>query len=374
VHKAVEKRFKANYGDCGAVVLSRAVLLLHLQIVLNFLSALTVLFVLFYTGSRDRIFYLALTSLTLLAAAGGTRANFAGMYRPALAFTVFVMLISPWTSIVYERIVNSSDILPMVYVIIPVQVGALFLSARAMIAIGLIQSGGFLAMLLTNPARGGYNWGSLLCFVLFATALGAITGYIIRRQYDKAVQMKVALEESERQLEDISRRDALTGLYNRRHMEEALAELVGREPRFGVAMLDVDDYKAVNDKYGHACGDEIIRKIADVIASTLAPGDVAFRYGGDEFLITLAGADAEAAVARGEAVRQAVEGARFVCPGAGRVGITVSMGVSFFPDCGVDRAAVLRAADRALYAAKHCGKNRVMTCAMLEDPARVPGA
>lgn len=349
---------------------SRAVLLLQLQVVLVVLVALAVAVVFVYTPMDCKSFYLALTSLTLAAILLGGYLNLLGRYVFALTVTVAVMCVSPWASIIYERIVHSGDLIPAIYVIIPAQISALFLSANLMAGLGLIQSGLFLALVLTDSARDNYNWPSLVFFVLFAAALGSFTSLLISRQHKRAIRMQEALRESERKLTDISAHDALTGLFNRRRMEDVLAALIGtQDARFGVAMLDVDNYKGVNDKYGHACGDELIREIACTIVGALAPGECAFRYGGDEFLLTLSGADIAAAKARGDAVRETIEAARYVCLGGEQISITASIGVSFFPVCGADRDAILRDADRALYAAKHSGKNRVVTSPMLQNAA-----
>ena len=355
------------YGDHGAEKRSRAVLLLHIQVVLAVLVALTVAVVFVYTKMDDKAFYLALTTATLAAFLLGGYLSLSGRYTCALAVTVSAIYVSPWASIIYERIVHSGDLIPAIYVIIPAQISALFLSASLMACLGLIQSGLFFMLVLTDASRDNYNWLSLVLFVLFAAALGSFTSQMISRQHNKAIRMQEALRESERQLIEISAHDALTGLYNRRRMEDVLAALIGKpDARFGIAMLDVDNYKAVNDRYGHACGDDLIREIADTIAGALAPSESAFRYGGDEFLITFPGADIAGAKERGEAVRRAIEAARYVCLGDERIPITASVGVSFFPICGADRDAVLRDADRALYTAKHCGKNRVVTGGTLQ--------
>ncbi len=368
VHEAAKKRMEMCYGDHGAEKKSRAVLLLHLQVVLSALVALSVAVVFAYTPMDCKAFYLALTSLTLGVILLGGYLNLSGRYAFALTLTVAAMCVSPWVSIIHERIVHSGDLIPTVYVIIPAQISALFLSAAMMAGLGLVQSVLFLTLVLTDAARDNYNWPSLVCFVLFAAALGSFTSQMISRQHNKAIRMQEALRESERKLTEISVHDALTGLYNRRRMEDVLAALIGKpDARFGVAMLDVDDYKGVNDKYGHACGDDLIREIAGTIVGALAPGECAFRYGGDEFLITLSGADIAAAKARGEAVRETIEATRYVCLDNEWIPITASVGVSFFPVCGADRDAILRDADRALYTAKHSGKNRVVTSGMLQN-------
>ncbi len=368
VHKAARKRMNVHYREHGAVRLSRAVLLLHIQCVLIVVLALIVGVVLFYTGKDKQSFYLTLVLALLFMTVTAAVFNFIGRFSLALAMTGLILYAGPWASAIFERTVHSGDLIPIIYIIVPTPVCALLLSGRTMTLLGALQCVAFGALVLTDPAHAFYNWPSLICFVFLMTVLGATTSHVARLQYDESILVQEKLAKSEARLTDLSRHDELTGLFNRRHMEDALAALVGRQNQcFGVAMLDIDNYKAINDMHGHACGDALIREIAKVIAGVLLPAEAAFRYGGDEFLITLACTDCTALRARGEALRSAIEKTRFQCPEADEIAITASVGVSLFPACGRDRDAVLRAADRALYTAKHSGKNRVVTCEMLCD-------
>ncbi|GAA4972630.1 diguanylate cyclase [Kineococcus glutinatus] len=168
------------------------------------------------------------------------------------------------------------------------------------------------------------------------------------------------------QLAELSTRDPLTGLGNRRRLDAELDLLAGRAPApLSLAVADLDDFKRVNDTFGHHVGDVVLRRAAAAIADACRSGDVVTRTGGEEFVLLLPGAAAEDARARCERVRAAVAAVDLddVVPG---LRTTISLGVATAP-AGTDREVLLRRADDLLYAAKRAGKDRV-ACA----PATVP--
>ena len=168
------------------------------------------------------------------------------------------------------------------------------------------------------------------------------------------------VERLQAELSEEAVRDHLTGLHNRRHLDRALTAALARvsadEP-LAVAVLDIDHFKAVNDRHGHAAGDQVLRGIADALRTATRPGDVVARLGGEEFVLLLPGAGLEAALARAEQVRIACAAVRHRT-GGGPVAVTVSVGVAL-ASAGTDAVALLAAADAALYEAKRAGRNRV---------------
>lgn len=158
-------------------------------------------------------------------------------------------------------------------------------------------------------------------------------------------------------------RDPLTGLFNRRYLEESLDRELHRakreEARLGVIMVDVDHFKRFNDTYGHEAGNQALASLGSLLAGLIRAEDIACRFGGEEFVLVLPGAPREAILRRAEAIRQAVHGAHSMQGAAGPGTITVSLGVALFPENGATRGALLAAADRALYRAKNDGRNRV---------------
>jgi len=160
-------------------------------------------------------------------------------------------------------------------------------------------------------------------------------------------------------------RDPLTGLFNRRYLEETLAiNLRGHqrsnEP-LAVAMLDLDNFKSFNDSYGHEAGDIVLREIGTLLHNSLRGGDIACRYGGEELTIILSGATLAHAVPRLESIRQMIMNLRIHSHGQELQPVTVSIGVTEAKPDETDAAAILKRADVALYQAKQQGRNRILT-------------
>lgn len=159
-------------------------------------------------------------------------------------------------------------------------------------------------------------------------------------------------------------RDGLTGLYNYRYFRDHIASEIERFQRLratlSLLMIDIDDFKIYNDKNGHQLGNDALVGVADIIRSSLDPGDTAVRYGGEEFVVMLPGVPKAAAVAVAELLRAAVEARGFENEAAQPSGsLTVSVGLATYPADADDGAELLLAADRAMYAAKSMGRNRV---------------
>jgi diguanylate cyclase (GGDEF)-like protein len=154
--------------------------------------------------------------------------------------------------------------------------------------------------------------------------------------------------------------DSLTGVYNRRALEETAPDLIakytGMRKPLSVMMVDFDNFKEVNDTYGHQVGDFVLKESAQLITSTLRETDLVFRYGGEEFFIILPGTSLEGALKAAENVRRKVESHIFRI-GQYEISLTVSVGVTEVKD--QDIGEIINRADRALYIAKKTGKNRV---------------
>ena len=163
-------------------------------------------------------------------------------------------------------------------------------------------------------------------------------------------------------MERQARVDGLTGLANRRQLEDQLSTELSRVERFGgslaVVIADLDDFKTVNDRFGHPAGDLVLREFARTLADGVRDIDIAGRWGGEEFLLLLPGTDLEGAARVAERIRRAFAD-RFVLSTDGEpIAATASFGVAACPE-SADAADLLRAADAALYRAKGSGKNRV---------------
>jgi len=157
--------------------------------------------------------------------------------------------------------------------------------------------------------------------------------------------------------------DELTGLSNRRGFEEALSLEVERARRFGtklgLVLLDLDDFKQINDGYGHQQGDVVLRDVARVLRETAREIDYPVRYGGEEMAVLLPETDVEGALRFAERLRGSIAGLQVRRPGAaGTLRVTASCGVAAMPDTAVDERGLVAAADAALYEAKRGGKNK----------------
>jgi diguanylate cyclase (GGDEF)-like protein len=162
----------------------------------------------------------------------------------------------------------------------------------------------------------------------------------------------------------LSMRDPLTGLFNRRYLEETMGRELPRARRLGenvgVIVLDLDHFKQLNDTYGHDVGDHVLSRTGDLLRHATRGSDIACRFGGEEFAVILPGASLEVARKRAEAIRSAFEALEFAFDGQKVGPLTLSAGVSSMPPGTEDWALALQQADRALYSAKQAGRNRVL--------------
>ena len=164
--------------------------------------------------------------------------------------------------------------------------------------------------------------------------------------------------------------DSLTGLYNRRFLEEYARKLMAmarrKESPLGFIMMDLDHFKSFNDIYGHEIGDHILRQFAKTVTQTMRETNLTARFGGEEFVVLLPDTGAKACVLVAERIRKAVthmavpSGTEKPLPQ-----ITVSLGIAVYPDHGTELEEVLQASDKALYESKRAGRNR--TSVYVED-------
>lgn len=158
-------------------------------------------------------------------------------------------------------------------------------------------------------------------------------------------------------------RDSLTGLFNRRYLEESLERelrrAIRRRSTLGVILLDLDHFKDFNDTFGHAAGDMLLRELGQFLLTHIRGEDIACRYGGEEFLILLVEASLEDTVQRAEQLRQGVRHLSVRARSETLGSVSLSLGTAVFPDHGDSVEALLRAADAALYHAKATGRDRV---------------
>ena len=184
------------------------------------------------------------------------------------------------------------------------------------------------------------------------------------------------------QIEDERRRalqDGLTGLYNRRAFDDAYRRQLAQQQRkggtLGILLMDIDHFKKLNDTYGHPAGDAALRNAASTLRRVLRRGDIAARYGGEEFVVILPDTDEGGARQLAERARSAIARGQVIFEGQ-RITMTASFGLALWPGDGREAAELLGATDRALYAAKEQGRNRVILASSLpkEAPAKEAAA
>ena len=230
---------------------------------------------------------------------------------------------------------------------------------------------------IVNRHRLGHNYTEEQTIAPVRDEQGAITHFVAIKQ-DVTERLRVeadllaANQQLHQQVDQIEAlrerlyeqaiRDPLTGLFNRRFLTETLERELARARRaklpLAVVLLDVDHFKQVNDTSGHRAGDQLLRALAGLLTEQTRREDLVCRYGGEEFVVLMPGASLEAALARAEAWRAAVEKLRLSYEGQA-VQVTISAGVAAFPQDGAGEDALLRAADEALYQSKASGRNRV---------------
>ena len=188
---------------------------------------------------------------------------------------------------------------------------------------------------------------------------------LLNQQLEQRITEKTRLlEEANQALTVLSFHDQLTGLYNRRFLDELLSKEINSAKRhhkeFAVLLIDIDQFKKINDVFGHEAGDVVLKKISHCIQTNIRPEDIASRYGGDEFIVVLLDINVKNTFQRAELIRRAVETLDIHYNKQVLGAITISIGVAMYPICGQRRNTLIKAADAALYKAKTGGRNTVV--------------
>jgi len=204
--------------------------------------------------------------------------------------------------------------------------------------------------------------------VLFGAVLGVMLLIFLLTVLTLRPIIRALLKEAE--LIDRSERDSLTGLHNHAYVEKHLDIELARARRgagnLAVVMFDLDHFKNVNDNYGHQAGDQVLRSIATLAQRGSRVGDIVSRYGGEEFMLVLPDTDLDGARIFAERFRATVA-SQAIRTAAGKISVTVSIGISgcMARDCdNIDAQSLVSAADEALYASKHAGRNQITLAAL----------
>ncbi|MGH6760542.1 MAG: GGDEF domain-containing protein [Phyllobacterium sp.] len=249
---------------------------------------------------------------------------------------------------------------------------AILVKAAAATALSVVAS---LALAMTIvPALGGVVDGNawLMCILIPLVVAFPASGYTFwqnQRIADANAALNRALEElaetheklsaSHRQLAEKACRDDMTGLLNRSGFFEAVHPSINGSAPGVLLVMDADNFKAINDNFGHHIGDEALRCISLAIAGALRPKDILGRIGGEEFAAFLPDMGPGPAATIAERIRNAVEALEFMAPDGTTITLTISIGGAEYRE-GVQISSIMREADRRLYSAKRTGRNRVV--------------
>ena len=200
-------------------------------------------------------------------------------------------------------------------------------------------------------------------FVLASEQRWAYTGEVREMLGVISNQVAISIENAKmyKRMEEMATTDGLTGLPNHRTFQKRLSLMLARAERtnkpLSVVLTDIDKFKNVNDTYGHPVGDEVLRRVAKVMAGQVRKVDIVARYGGEEFVMVLEDTDARGAALLCERVRKEIA-AQLMSSDQGPFRVTISLGIASYPDDGVEKAELVDHADQALYSAKETGRNR----------------
>ena len=216
-------------------------LLIGLALVLNFLFTNR-------NTPRDRLYNFLMAGL-LVGLMAALDLNRKGRYRSSSHLTVFLAFLGPWSSLLGDPTVLQGDFVPLTYLVLPVILASILLSVRVTIIMAGLQFGLLLLLPYFIPAIASINWVSFLIFIFFVSILGAVSNFINRQDLKQIDEATRRLQESEARLREISVRDVLTGLFNRRYLEETLEREIRRAERkqlsLGIIMLDLDLFKRI---------------------------------------------------------------------------------------------------------------------------------
>ena len=348
----------------------QARLLMTMLLVLLVLGIVSVVLTIFDANarpgeSRGRItIYLWTTVIGVFLLGAEYALSRTAHYQLAALLTVGTILAVTFLTV----IVNPQDHRSLSFLVLGGLIGSLFLSARTTAFIFLITLAGLLVL---TAFVTGFSLVSTLNAVFFILTVGVliVLATNLRQRYLDQIQVQTEqLIKSEAQLRELSIRDPLTGLFNRRYLEEILSLEIMSAARdqypIGIIMIDIDFFKQINDRHGHAAGDMVLAKVGEFLCKHVRASDVSCRYGGEEFLLILSGASQEITLMRAEQICKEIRQLPLYFEGQALDAITLSLGIAIFPTHGETKDVLLKTADTALYGAKRDGRDRVVLASL----------
>jgi len=297
--------------------------------------------------------------------------NRIGRYHLGAVLTILGAVIAPWSSLFLDpAVLQEGNCAPLDFIAASVLLSSILLPPVFTALVAGIQLAAVIHLLSVIPFTVNTDRAHLLTFLLFISATSILASFISQRYQKQIAHQKSLLVESEAKLREQSIRDYLTGLYNRRYLDETLDREIRRAERavfpVGVIMLDIDHFKIFNGQFGHAAGDLVLQEIASLLKSKIRYADIVCRYGGEEFVVVMPEASLQITIRRAEDLRKEVKQLEVQFDNQSLGKLTISSGVAVYPDHGSTAEAVMKSADSALFIAKNSGRDKVVVASAKE--------
>lgn len=338
--------------------------ILLVLLILDFFALILSLFDLFTKSGESKTvtagsLWITLSTVLVLAVDYGLSRT--RHYPLAAGLAVGTLLSATFAAV----IPNPQDLRATSFLILGGLVGSLFFSVRATAIVFFITFIGLLLLPVFVPGfSNSKDLNAPLFFILTVGGLVVMAASLRQRYLDQIDSQTQQLVTSEAQLRELSVRDPLTGLFNRRYLEEMLALEMIRAARkqylIGIIAVDIDHFKRFNDIHGHAAGDAVLVQVGNLLRRHVRLSDVTCRHGGEEFILVLPEASPEITQLRAEQMREDTRHLHVQYEGQTLEAVTLSLGVAIFPKHGSTKDAILGAADDALYRAKNGGRDQVV--------------
>jgi diguanylate cyclase (GGDEF)-like protein len=281
-------------------------------------------------------------------------------HQLAAGLVIGSMLIASFGAV----IINHQDVRILANLVLGGLIAGLFLSARATAIVFIIT---FLGLLLLTFLLADFSIPDNINALFFVLTVGGLVVMAagLRQGYLEQIDRQTGeLIESEARLRELSHHDPLTGLLNRRYLEEMFTRemllAVRKGYPIGVIMADIDHFKQFNDTHGHAAGDAVLVQVANFLRNHVRESDFTCRYGGEEFLMILPEATRKITQMRAEHIREEIRQLKVQYEGQTLEPVTLSLGVAMFPQHGSTKDMLFNVVDQMLYRAKHEGRDRVI--------------
>lgn len=269
-----------------------------------------------------------------------------GKHSKAVLVLITSTVVITWLPLILDSSIQKGDFIPIFYLVVPVLLSSVFVNFKLTFIISIIQLIASLATINSSSELQSQNWISYLIFYFSIVVISIITKYMYRKEIERTNLQSKKLERANEKLEIISITDDLTNLYNRRHFFEIIEKEIKRAVRMDYKItllsIDINNFKQVNDKYGHFTGDELLKKLSAIIIRNIRDGlDSAFRFGGDEFTILLTDCSKKKALAIANRIDEEFKKSTDIA--------SLAYGVKELDVNNPDIEKVLREADRKMY-------------------------